>query len=74
MANIKLSSSNHVLLTKLRYFDRETFIQALILLSKVNVFFLELINLGLNLLNGLILLIHLDHRLITNIHGSRSIV
>lgn len=65
---------DHILFAEFWYFDRESLVETLVLLSEVDILALELINLSLNLLDGLILLIHLNYRFVSDVHRSRCVV
>ena len=67
-------SSDHIVSTQLWHFEWETFTDALILFSKVDVLFFESFDFRLDFGDDLIFLIHLDDRFVPNIHSSGCIV
>lgn len=65
---------DHVISAHLRYLDGQTLINPLILLPQINILSPQLLNFLLDLMNNLIFLIHLNNRLIPNIHRPCRIV
>ena len=71
---LKFLSSDHIVSTKLGHFKGQSFADALILFSKVNVLFFKGFDFRLDFGYDLIFLIHLNDRFIANVHGSGCIV
>jgi hypothetical protein len=55
-------------------FDGQTFINPLVLFPQVHILFPKFFDLLLDFIYDLILLVHLDHRLVPDVHRARCVV
>ena len=56
------------------HLDGEALVQSLVLFPQIEIFALELVDLGLDLLDHLVFLVHLHHRLVSNVHRASRVV